>query len=269
MDGWRYWGGPSSREQPAEVRSDRVGTSNLECITLASTGAASIDLQQLLSWLKAPRTLTFAALPHDGVRYEGPSELASDELQYALQQHQRQTLEHLEADGADSNCGSNIRKSIMLQDSLILKRVRIRADFLVMPTQTYEEYKAAWEPEVVPTHHIVDALPPALEELLLDTEQMFGYYYVQDEYDDGVQDLMAWISDIAGLQSTAFPALKSVGFTRPDFSDNNAVRYDQVTSIYKEIGIELYFAAGSGFKRKRSLDRDFIYKLEVDTLDLL
>ena len=102
LEGWRYWG-CTSYEGPARVNKERAATSNIEVLILFDTGAPGEDLQELLSWPKALRRFTFAACPYDGVHYEN-STLDSGELQHALQR-QRQTLEYLDARGADSNSG--------------------------------------------------------------------------------------------------------------------------------------------------------------------
>lgn len=39
-----------------------------------------------------------------------------------------------------------------------------------MPTQECEDHRVAWEPAVVPIHRIIDALPLALEELVVGAE---------------------------------------------------------------------------------------------------
>lgn len=99
LDGWRYWGSPTY-DRPADVREDRMRSSNVEYLTLNKTGVIGKDLQELLSWPKALRSFSYIPYPHHGLRYEGLGNLSSRELQYALQ-HQRRTLENLEAVGSD------------------------------------------------------------------------------------------------------------------------------------------------------------------------
>lgn len=106
LDGWRHWG-PPSYERPAEVRTDRVGTSNIMHLTLNLTGPPGQDLQEMLSWPRALQSFSYSACPYDGLRYEGPSKLSSRELFHVLQQ-QRHTLENLEVDGADGNTGQQV-----------------------------------------------------------------------------------------------------------------------------------------------------------------
>lgn len=125
----------------------------------------------------------------------------------------------------------------MLRDFPALKHLYIRVDFLVMPTQEYEDYRVAWEPDVLPTHRIIDALPQALEKLVLDPEDMFQYYTIgEEDYKSGRRDLTNWLVDIAASKPTLLRALSSVRLTPSQF-DAEEIDH-QVINMYREAGVK-------------------------------
>ena len=82
MDQWFWEMNPVFGAE--RVDQGRVGTSNIETLTLEHTWISASDLQRLLSWPKTLKTLTF----------HGES-ITSLELHHSLQ-HQRLTLEYLD-----------------------------------------------------------------------------------------------------------------------------------------------------------------------------
>ncbi len=91
LDGWGY-GNFSGVDR---VNQSRVGISNVETATLENSRISASDLQRLLSWPKTLKALTF----------HGAS-ITSRELHHSLQ-HQRLTLEYLDARGTDERDSKN------------------------------------------------------------------------------------------------------------------------------------------------------------------
>ena len=104
LDGWPFWTSILCKGR-AWAKSESVGASNIEDLTLSSGGAPGDDLRQVLSWPKALKRFTF--VPHHKPHYKD-SATARSALQHILQ-HQRLTLEYLHAGVPDCNSGKEKR----------------------------------------------------------------------------------------------------------------------------------------------------------------
>lgn len=252
VDDWPHWVLPSY-QTPAVVRNDRAGTSNLRTLEFHQSGAPGVGLQHVLSWPKALKGFTFCAKT---------TNISTSELQYCLQ-HQHQTLEALEIGGVDGTAGkkcivvttrympgliacvgSGISKSITLADFRALKFLHIRVDFLVVPSFDTDEDWFVWDPNTMPTHHLVNTLPKTLEELWLDSTEMFRPYRRDDpEYESGIQDVLSWLADVVALKPAALPSLKIVRYSPSNFYWSDIGRYDaryeEIERSYMEANVDL------------------------------
>ncbi len=112
---------------------------------------------------------------------------------------------------------------------------------LIVPLDQYKDYHANRPPSWVipPRHSIVDALPPALEELVLDPRRMFRKSKLGDAlYCKRREDLMGWLKDIAASKPTAFPSLENVRFSPSKFDSDEMDQH--VVGMYEEAGIQLH-----------------------------
>ena len=103
LDGWPFWA-PLSCKGRAWAKSEGVGPSNVEDLTLSSGEVPGDEVREVLSWPKALKRFTF--VPHHNPHYKDSITLRS-QLQYVLQD-QRLTLEYLHA--GVPNCSSGKEK---------------------------------------------------------------------------------------------------------------------------------------------------------------
>ena len=109
LAGWPFWLSNLCKSR-AWAKSESVGASNVEDLTLSSCGAPGDDLRQVLSWPKSLKRFTF--VPHHKPCYED-SATACSQLQHILQ-HQRLTLEYLHDGVPNCNSGKEKRIGVMV-----------------------------------------------------------------------------------------------------------------------------------------------------------
>ena len=142
----------------------------------------------------------------------------------------------------DTKIAGAMAQTIRLHEFESLRYVDIRVDWLAEYTQTNDD-GITWDPAT--RQNIAHALPPCLEELRLNASDLMHYLNTCEvDYKCFVQDMLAWLLEIVIAKPTAFPALRSVGYTpRLYFSEEEGYcspQLDVVEEAYVVTDVKLF-----------------------------
>lgn len=196
---------PSGKDRP------RAHTINLCTLSLPNTVPMARDLVEMLTWPKVLKTIRLESVPADNMFFEqrnfshdtnaGASPKAFVDGIYSKRHNLEEIVYNNGEDKTETDCTTFVA---VLRDFPNLKRLGVTRACLV---RTEEER------EVYGTVNLYDALPPRLEDFVIELESDFRWGCYDDNPDHGYfyeSELQAWLLGVAVNKESHFPRLQRV-----------------------------------------------------------